>query len=73
MMKAGDLVRMSDIFKHQLSFNGSCQHVEEFGKCIGVVIGPANLGGKPGPEVDVKWRPSNLRYAYHPDNLVKVK
>lgn len=55
----------------------SSDHVEEFGECIGTVEGlvvwnPGSLAGlveHVGPEVDVRWQPSNLRYAYHPDYL----
>jgi len=66
-------------------FAGSCEgcstaHVEEFGESEGTVQGPIDLNnckpGEPGydeakigPEVDVRWKPHNLRYAYHPDDL----
>lgn len=58
----------------------STTHVEEFGECTGVVLGLTNYNNhfeefddsKVGPEVDVRWQTSNLRYAYHPDNLVKI-
>ena len=48
----------------------SSDHIEEFGDCIGIVIGPVEPDW---PEVDVRWQPSNLRYAYLPEDLEKVK
>lgn len=48
----------------------SKDHVEEFKDCIGIVEGPSYPNGE-GPEVDVRWIPSNLKYGYHPDNLEK--
>ncbi len=50
----------------------SSAHVEEFGECIGIVDGLIDCGTSKGPEVDVKWQPSGLRYAYHPDKLDRV-
>jgi hypothetical protein len=50
-------------------FGCSSAHVEEFGGCVGVVRGPADMGG---PEVDVTWLPSKLVYAYDPAYLVRV-
>lgn len=47
----------------------STAHVEKFGNCIGIVIGPTEEGWE---EVDVRWQPSNLRYGHHPDDLEKV-
>lgn len=58
----------------------STDHVEEFGECVGVVDGPVDYNScepghpdydesKVGPEVDVRWKPSNLRYGYHADDL----
>ena len=49
----------------------STAHVNEFGDCEGIVIGPMQPGWE--WEVDVRWQPSNLRYGYHPDDLVEVK
>lgn len=60
--------------------NCSTEHLEEFGECIGIVQGPLDYNNVPpghpdyepdkvGPEVDVRWQPSNLRYGYHPDDL----
>lgn len=61
----------------------SSAHVEEFGDCVGIVEGlvdfnnckpkdPAYDKRKLGPEVDVRWQPSKLRYGYHPDQLIKA-
>jgi hypothetical protein len=50
--------------------NGCSDHALEFGKCTGVVIGPVDYGSQLGPEVDVRWWPSNLRYSYQIDELV---
>jgi hypothetical protein len=58
-------------------------HVEEFGDCVGIVDGPMDLNNckpgdadydptKRGPWVDVLWQPSNLRYAYLPDELEEL-
>lgn len=47
----------------------STPHVEEFGTCVGIVEGLADFGTQKGPEVDVRWQPSNLRYAYLPEDL----
>ncbi len=49
--------------------NPSTEHVEEFGDCEGIVQGLTDWGGQMGPEVDVRWQPSNLRYAYDPKLL----
>ena len=51
---------------------GSAEHVAEFGDCVGIVQGLTDYGSRQGPEVDVRWQPSNLRYAYHPDELEPV-
>lgn len=65
----GRRVRMTDNYKQTLLNNSSEDHVHEFGNCIGIVIGLTHYITGVGPEVDVRWLPSNLRYAYHPDNL----
>lgn len=49
------------------------EHIEEFGDCIGTIVGWVDYGSQLGPEVDVRWQPSNLRYAYHPINLDLVE
>lgn len=71
-MKRGIYVCMSEDLKRQFRRNDSVEHVEEFGDCIGIVEGPVDWGTCQGPEVDVRWYPSRLRYAYHPDNLEVV-
>jgi hypothetical protein len=63
---------MSEGLKRRLRANGSGAHVDEFGKCIGIVQGPTNYGLRQGPEVDVRWLPSRLRYGYKPEDLVLV-
>lgn len=73
-MKPGTKVIMSQVLKDKLRKNGSSAHVKEFGKCIGIVDGLMDFGnGILGPEVDVRWQPSKLRYGYHPDDLEIVK
>lgn len=62
----------------------STAHIEEFGECEGIVIDLMDYNNcaptdpeydisKIGPEVDVRWQPSNLRYAYHPTQLCLVE
>lgn len=73
---------MSERLKWALSDNGCRAHVTEFGDCIGIVEGLTDYNnckpGEPGydirkvgPEVDVRWQPSGLRYSYRPD-LLKI-
>ena len=57
----------------------STAHIEEFGDSVGIVDGLTdynNMGerdpGKIGPEVDIRWQPNNLRYAYDPKHLKAV-
>jgi len=61
-------------------FGCSLAHIQEFDDCVGVVEDlldynnvkpgdPAYDPNKVGPEFNVRWSPSNLRYGYHPDNL----
>lgn len=80
--KPGDRVRMTKALRKLLNWS-SREHVREFGLCIGIVQGPTDFNnckpGEPGydpskvgPEIDVRWQPSNLRYAYHPKSLEKV-
>jgi len=81
VVKKGDTVRMSESLKDRMRENGSTAHVHEFGLSVGVVQGftDYNNRGEPldvsriGPEVDVRWEPSKLRYAYHPGDLEVVK
>ncbi len=78
-MKTGDKVKMSDTFKKMLTENGSKEHIDEFGDCIGIVEGLVNYNNdgennpdKIGPEFNVRWQPSKLRYGYLPENLIKI-
>jgi len=71
-MKKGTRVMMTEEIKRALRENGSGEHVDEFGECTGEVIGPMDYGTSKGPEVDVRWHPSNLRYGYHPKHLKVV-
>lgn len=81
MIKAGQRVTMSRALMDELRAGGSGAHVDEFGGCIGIVEGllDYNAPGSPpsadkfGPEVDVRWLPSRLRYGYHPDKLRPVR
>lgn len=53
----------------------SSDHIDEFGTCEGIVgekVSWNNNDSVSGPEWNVRWLPSNLRYAYHPDHLVVV-
>ena len=72
-MKTGTVVRMSEEFKQVMIGNGCAEHVEEFGDCEGIVEGLMDYGKQQGPEVDVRWVPSMLRYGYHPDDLVVIR
>ena len=69
----GKFVRMNQQIKDRLTENNSAEHVAEFGNCIGVVedqmVWP---DGSVGPEYNVRWKPSNLRYLYGPDDLEVV-
>lgn len=67
-MKNGDKVRMSEELKQKLREVGCSEHVDEFGECVGIIqrIRPDWL------EVEVRWQPSNLKYAYHPNYLMLV-
>lgn len=77
MLPPGTRVRMSEAYKAAARVH-SPDHVDEFGACWGRVEGPVdyNSPGTPfdpvklGPEVDVRWQPSNLRYGYDPEHLV---
>jgi hypothetical protein len=76
-MEPGTQVMMTEDFKSLMRANGSRGHIDEFGACVGIVEGllDYNNPGSPhdprkvGPELDVRWQPSNLRYGYHPENL----
>jgi hypothetical protein len=68
-MSPGTRVKMSEACKAKLRATKSHTHVREFGKCEGVVLGLTDFKTCQGPEVDVRWFPSGLRYAYDPDDL----
>lgn len=68
-MKKGSFVRLSDLGKENLISNGCKEHVDEFGDCIGIVEGNFL---EIYPELDVRWQPSQLRYAYAPECLIEV-
>lgn len=72
-MKPGDIVRMNAACKQALFKTGSHEHVKEFCRCYGVVIGLTDYGNQLGPEWDVRWQPSNLRYAYAEEYLAPAK
>jgi hypothetical protein len=71
-MSPGTRVKMSKALKAKLRASKSTQHLSEFGQCEGVVLGLTDYKTCLGPEVDVRWFPSGLRYAYHPDDLEAV-
>ena len=71
-MKPGTKVRMNQEIKDSLIKNGCRAHVEEFGDCVGIVEDLVDYGDHQGPEVNVRWQPSKLRYSYHPDGLKEV-
>lgn len=50
-------------------WNCSSAHVDEFGDCVGIVEDPM-FAEYPDLEVNVRWLPSRLRYAYLPSDLV---
>lgn len=70
-MKIGTRVRMNERCKLKLCDNDSSEHVDEFGQCEGVVIGPAE--GMGSGIVDVRWEPSGLRYCYWADDLAVIQ
>ncbi len=72
-MTKGTQVRMSAKLKKELRATKSHAHVREFGDCTGVVLGLTDYKTQQGPEVDVRWFPSGLRYAYDPKYLEVVK
>jgi len=62
-MEPGTKVRMSVALKQRLCWLNP-QHVQEFGDCVGTVLGPTDYGTSQGPEIDVRWHPSDCRFAY---------
>jgi len=69
--KPGDLVKMSASYKKRIK-KGIPDHLKEFGHCCGIVEGPVDYGSQKGPELDVRWNPSRLRYGYAPKDLCLV-
>jgi len=70
-MKVGTRVKMAAAFKRRMATTDR-GHVEEFGRCVGTVEGPVDYGRQLGPELNVRWAPSGLRYGYAPEDLVLV-
>lgn len=70
-LTTGDRVRMSAALKDKLRSNGSVDHLRDFGDCYGIVLGLVTWNDEtpPGPEVDVRWHPSCLRFGYLPEDL----
>lgn len=73
-LKPGDVVKMTAAFKKRIKNpkKGSPDHLKEFGSCHGIVDGPVDYGTQKGPELDVRWQPSGLRYAYAAKDLALV-
>ena len=69
MVKIGDIVKMSKNLKEGLIENGCKDHVEEFGNCEGVTESWVNPNTNM-KDVNVRWKPSNLRYAYNVNMLI---
>lgn len=72
----GELTPGYVIIRDEDCWGCSSAHVAEFEDCDGIVIGPLNYNNpgesdptKIGPEVDVRWQPSNLLYGYDPAEL----
>lgn len=67
------LVRLTAAYKSAALANpDNAAHVAEFGACVGEVVGPTDWGVTQGPEVDVRWLPSGLRYSYDLSELEEV-
>lgn len=71
-MTPGTVVRMNAACKRALFATDSHAHVKEFGRCYGYVEGLVDYGNQQGPELNVRWMPSKLRYAYAPEHLQTV-
>ena len=63
---------MTESFKRGLIANDCKDHVDEFGKCIGIVEDLVYPDGE-GDERNVRWLPSKLRYGYSPEELEIIK
>lgn len=64
MISSGTRVRLTADAKDNFVKNDCQEHVDEFGHCEGVVIGPAFEDAPQMEYVDVRWIPSRLRYSY---------
>lgn len=78
-MGKGDIVKMSWTLRFKLLFRGNFRHLFEFGFRKGIVEDfvnynneNENLKAKIGPEINIRWLPSKLRYCYLPEELVKL-
>jgi hypothetical protein len=71
-LAVGTWVRLNEAFKALPQMR---EHVAEFGLCRGQVIGPTFTDPvvDQAPEVDVRWQPSGLRYAYAPEHLEVIR
>lgn len=69
ILPPGTMVRMSDELKQGFINNDCKDHVDEFGDCVGFV---EDRMFDDGDEVNVRWKPSNLRYGYPSDMLVVI-
>ena len=69
MIAPNTKVKMSEDLKKDLLSNGCYEHVVEFGDCIGIVQGTADGFNDPHL-LDIRWQPSNLRYAYFDYHLI---
>lgn len=73
-MKEGTIVTMATDFKIRMLIQGeSGDHIREFGNCIGIVEDEMFTECEDCEEVNVRWRPSGLRYGYDPSDLEEVK
>lgn len=92
MIKPGTRVKMSSELKRALRAshtryahldeqNFDLTHTQEFGTCIGVVLGLTDYNNhideydpkKIGPEVDVMWMPDGLVYSYRQHMLIVLR
>lgn len=79
--KPGEFVRLSDVALQSEWAVASVEHVEEFKRSVGEVIGLAQWPGssEPGPEYRVCWYFSSrcgvtrLYYTYPPEFLTSVE
>lgn len=79
MLKPGDRVQLTRrartrMFWARIQYgNGTVggwafrKHVQEFRRCVGLIDSVERFG-----QVDVRWQPSNLRYAYDVKDLERV-